>query len=148
MSRLAYIKNADIYNITSSCSVNRIQIYSRKKSIFSDKLAYVSSNLVDQSSAHEKYQAGRQEGWSHFLTPSKVQPWQSCSLLQAGLPTSFTCGEQPKLYQKGIAGNASQDIKAGCVASMLDCTLSHSSLLKHRSKVICLPDLFRKYCAD
>lgn len=71
MSRLAYIKNADVYNITSGCSVNRILIYSKKK-IFSDKFAYISSILVNEFRAGEKYQPRREECWSYFLIPGEV----------------------------------------------------------------------------
>jgi len=61
---------------------------------------------------------------------------------------SLLVAEQPRLHQKGIGSSASQDIKAGRVASKFDCTLNPNSLMNHKSKLICLAGLFNNYCAD
>lgn len=111
--------------------------------MFSDKFAYISSILVNQFRAREKHQLRREECWGHFLIAGRYKMQRSAAFFPTGLPTYLLVAEQLKLCQKGIVGNASQDITAVCVASMLVYTLSPSAWLKYISRLLCLPHLFR-----
>lgn len=81
-----------MYTILPQVAVSTEYRFIPRKKIFSDKFAYISSILVNEFRAREKYQPRREECWSYFLIPGEVQNGQECSFFQTGLPTYFACG--------------------------------------------------------